>query len=156
MLMLRNLFNITKNKLVLGGQKGQYMGQNSPNKLFITTMADDLKKTEPLQKQTPITPPIKSAKPAIAPRPIPPKPIIPSQPKPIIPPQPIIPKPIGMMLYKITSRIFSCNFRVDKPICTNPRILSFFSARILSSPKICVANDSSEKVRFSKTGTEKS
>ena len=94
MLMLRNLFNITKNKLVLGGQKGQYMGQNSPNKLFITTMADDLKKTEPLQKQTPITPPIKSAKPAIAPRPIPPKPIIPSQPKPIIPPQPIIPKPI--------------------------------------------------------------
>lgn len=54
--MLRNLLNIIK--IVLEG-KGQYMGQISPNKPFITTMADDLKRTEPPKGQTTPIPSIK-------------------------------------------------------------------------------------------------
>lgn len=116
MLTLRNLLNVIK--IVLEG-KGQYMGQISSNKPFITTMADDLKQTEPPKGQTVPTPPIKPADnnlknkladaPRIIPKTITPavapikKPIVPlfSTPsKPAVAPRPISPKPIAPLQQK--------------------------------------------------------
>lgn len=118
MLILRNLLNVIK--IVLEG-KGQYMGQISPNKPFITTMADDLKRTEPPKGQTAPTPPIKPADnnlknkladiPKIIPKKIIPaappikKPIIPSlsiPPKPAIAPRPMPPKSTAPLQSKPT------------------------------------------------------